>query len=200
MSMAQEVLGTQPARQSGQVYWAVHGNHGKQLILSPNGHFSADHFINKVSITIITDVFLSGRREEFIEKRSLYSLLSAFEGKARRNFLSALKCPSWKRFVNPCSKPSQAICAHIRPQTILWLLSIYPSIKVICLPTPCRQRCPDEKGSHLVHLWAWEWEKVRGRERKSRLNLRWEGVMEEGSLRLGNLWDVRSNLLPVSAD
>ena len=60
ISEAQEVLGTQPARQSGQVHWAMHGNRGKQLILSPNGHFSVDHFINKIGITIIIDVFWGG--------------------------------------------------------------------------------------------------------------------------------------------
>ena len=69
MSVAQEVLGTQPARQSGQVYWTVHGNHGKQFMLGPNGHFSADHFINKIGITIIMVVFLSRRKEEFMEKK-----------------------------------------------------------------------------------------------------------------------------------
>lgn len=83
ISEAQEVLGTQPARQSGQVHWAMHGNRGKQLILSPNGHFSVDHFINKIGITIITDVFWGGWGEEFIEKRRLCSLLSLFKEKSR---------------------------------------------------------------------------------------------------------------------
>ena len=83
ISEAQEVLGTQPARQSGQVHWAVHGNRGKQLILSPNGHFSVDHFINKIGITIIIDVFWGGGGEEFIEKRRLCSLLSLFKEKSR---------------------------------------------------------------------------------------------------------------------
>lgn len=79
MSKAQEVLGTQPARQSGHVHWAVHGNRGKQLILSLDGHFSADYFTNKIGITIIIDVFWGGKKEEFIGKRRLCFLLSLFK-------------------------------------------------------------------------------------------------------------------------
>lgn len=194
MSKAQEVLGTQPARQSGQVYWAVHGNHGKQLILSPNGHFSADHFITKIGITIITDVFWNGRREEFIEKR-LCSLLSLFKGKTRWYFLSALKGPLQNKLPNPYIRPSQHICATPGCRIFLWPSSVSSSES----PTPDLQRCPHEKGSHLLHLWAWEWEKVRGREGNSQLNFRWEGAVEEGNLRMGNLWDVRNKILPDSA-
>lgn len=94
MSKAQEVLGTQPARQSGQVHCAVLlGNHGKQLILTSNGHFSANHFIKKIGLTIVIDVFWGDRREEFTEKRRLCSLLSLFKEKLRWYFLSATEAP-----------------------------------------------------------------------------------------------------------
>lgn len=73
MSTEQEVLGTQPAKQSGQVYWAVCGNHRKITYTQFNGCFSADHFINKIVITIIIDVFLSGGGKSLLKRKGYAS-------------------------------------------------------------------------------------------------------------------------------
>lgn len=95
----------------------------------------------------------------------------------------------------PIPKLSQGICAHIRIQNIS-AAPFVPLSKSHLFLTLCLQRCPEGNRSHLVHLWDCEQEKVRGRERNSELNLRWEGAMEEDHLRMGSLWDVRSKMLP----
>lgn len=60
MRKAQEVLDTKPARLSGHIWWVIHGNYGKQPMLGPQSHLSADNFIHKIDITIIINFSVEG--------------------------------------------------------------------------------------------------------------------------------------------
>lgn len=75
MSTTREGLGTQPARQPGQVFLGCVWKPWKMAFTLSNGCFSADYFIN-ISRTILIDVFLSGEKERFIKKRRLCFFLS----------------------------------------------------------------------------------------------------------------------------
>lgn len=141
-------------------------------MLRPNGHFSADHFINKIGITMIIDVFLSGKREEFIEQRSLCSLLSLFKWKARWYFSECFeRCFIEKIIII-------AVLSHLKISVPtsgcrMWPLS-FPQSKSHLFTYTMSAELPSWERVTCGVSVSLRKPEVRERERNSQLNLRWE--------------------------